>query len=222
MGSEMCIRDRSQTVRDSHQRYRHREGRLARFANEAPSLAPGAVLFLGSSTVERWDLIAHFPGVHTVNQGIGDEDLALLHARWKQNLPPDPAGLVLYAGSIDFRRYGHPPDLLAGRVGALLDEIIGELPAVPILVLGLLSELDFPESEVIRLTQTNTALSRTCSERGVTFLTTARPPVVRPNGSLDPMFAADRLHLSGSGYAELVNWLRDAGGPVSKILFPSQ
>lgn len=204
-----------ETVRSSRQRYHHRLGRLARFAAEqAP---PGALVFLGSSTIERFDLLAHFPLVPTLNRGIGDEDLALLRSRLGASLPPDPAGAVLYAGSIDFRRYGQAPDLLAGRVAELIAELRDLRPGLPVTLLGLLPEVDFSPEQVASLVETNAALAQAAAGAGATFLATARPPVVLESGALNPAFAADRLHLSGAGYEHLADWLAETGalGPGS-------
>ena len=194
-----------QAVRSSRQRYSHRQGRLARFgAEQAPQ---GALVFLGSSTIERFDLVAHFPGIRTLNRGIGDEDLALLRSRLELSLPPDPAGAVLYAGSIDFRRYGQAPELLAGRVAELLAELRELRPGLPVTLLGLLPEVDFSPEQVASLVETNAALAQAAAGAGATFVATARPPVVLENGALNPAFAADRLHLSGAGYKHLASWL---------------
>lgn len=198
-----------QAVRSARQRYHHRQGRLARFEAERP--APGATVFLGSSTMERFDLVAHFPGARTLNRGIGDEDLALLQARLDASLPPDPAGVVLYAGSIDFRRYGQAPKLLAGRVADLLAQLESRLPGVPVTVLGILPEVDFPADRVASLLETNAALAQAVQAAGATFLATARPPIVQEDGTLNPAYAADRLHLSGAGYEHLAAWLAETG-----------
>ena len=210
-----------QEVRDGRQRKQHREARLARFALENPSAPAESIVFLGSSTFERFDLVASFPGKPAINRGIGDEDLALLSARLEQSLPETSiAGLVLYAGSIDFRRYGEQPAVLADNLGELLQRLAELCPEVPVAVLGLLPEVDFPTPQILRLQRTNAALAKACETQGARFIPTVGAPVSLPDGSLNPAFAADRLHLNGAGYEHLRKWILGASGPISGLLAP--
>ena len=205
-----------QDVRDGRHREEHREARLARFAVENPSAPAGSIVFLGSSTIERFDLVANFPGAPAINRGIGAEDLALLSARLETSLPQAlVAGLVLYAGSIDFRRYGEQPAALGKGLGRLLERLTELRPGVPIAVLGLLPEVDFPAPSLLRLKRTNAAIERVCKAHAAAFISTARAPILEPNGSLAPAFAADRLHLNGAGYEHLRRWILESSGPAS-------
>lgn len=210
-----------QDVREGRQRAEHREARLARFALENPGVPAGAVVFLGSSTLERFDLVASFPGTPAINRGIGDEDLALLSARLEASLPEARvAGLLLYPGSIDFRRYGEQPAVLGKGLGELLQRLAELRPGVPIAVLGLLPEVEFPAAQILRLQRTNAALAKACESHGASFISTDRAPICLPDGSLDPAFAADRLHLNGAGYEHLRRWILESPGPISGLLSP--
>ncbi|MFT7680307.1 MAG: lysophospholipase L1-like esterase [Planctomycetota bacterium] len=210
-----------QEVRDGRQRAEHREARLARFALENPDAPAESIVFLGSSTFERFDLVASFPGKPAINRGIGDEDLALLSARLEQSLPGAPiAGLVLYAGSIDFRRYGEQPTVLAENLAELLQRLAELRPGVPVAVLGLLSEVEFPAPQILRLQRTNAALAKACEAHGASFIAADRAPVSLPDGSLDPAYTADRLHLNGAGYEHLRKWILESSGPISGLLAP--
>ena len=89
-----------------------RTNRLSIFATENANIAPGAVVFLGGSTVERWDLAASFatiaaarggakPDMRCVNRGVADETVLELADRIATALPPEPATVVLHAGAFD-------------------------------------------------------------------------------------------------------------------------
>ena len=61
------------------------------------------------------------------------------------------------------------------------------------------------------LERTNAALAAMCAEEDWTFVVTHRAPIRLEDGSLNPEFAADRLHLNRAGYEVLAGWMRDAG-----------
>ncbi len=193
--------------------------RMALFRRENPSVEPGAIVFVGSSTVERFPLEARFPDARCVNRGIGNESSAELLARLDESLPDArPAGFVVYAASIDFRAEGAPPHEVAARVGRVLDALGRRHANVPILVLGLLSERDAEPAFVERLQATNRALATLAAERGAEFLDTGRPPVITAEGRLSEAHSADDLHLNERGYEVLAAWILEVEGPIPDIL----
>ncbi len=193
--------------------------RLALFRRENPAVPAGAVVFVGSSTIERWPLETSFPAATCVDRGIGNESSAELLERLAGSLPAArPAGFVVYAASIDFRRENAPPDAVAARVGRVLDALAAAHAGVPTLLLGLQSERDAPPGFVERLRRTDAALRALARARGVAFLETARPPLVDPQGRLTVACSADDLHLNARGYAVLTDWILAEGGPLAGIL----
>lgn len=195
--------------------------RLATFARENPAAPEGAVLFLGSSTIEYFPLDELFAGVPCLNRGIGNESAAELLARLEASLPQrPPAGAVLYAASIDFRRLGAAPEEVAARAWAVVRALRERYPDLPVALVGLLSERDFPPGEVARLARTNAALAELASRRELAFVRTDRPPVTLPDGTLAPDASADRLHLNERGYRALAGWIVEDGGAVGRLLGP--
>ena len=202
-------------------RQEHRAERMAAF--EADPGPRDGVLFIGSSTIEYLDLAAAFPGARTVNRGIGDEDLAGLEERFDETLRATRCrAVVLYAGSVDFRRHRLAPGLLAGRVGALLDAAAAAPGAPRVVLLGILPErrMDPPMAE--RLLATNRALEALAGARdGVSFVSTARPPLVDPRtGRLAEATSRDAIHLNGRGYRVAVDWILAADDQVAALLRP--
>ncbi len=196
-------------------------GRMAGFQAENERAAPGAVVFLGSSTMERFPLSEAFPGRPCLDRGIGDETATELLARLDASLPDArPAGVVLYAASVDFRREGRPPEVIEARVLALVRRLRARLPGIPIALIGLLSERDAPAELVARLRRTNARLAELARTSGLAFVATDRPPLTLPSGALSEAYSADRLHLSEAGYRHLARWLLEDGGDVAPLLAP--
>lgn len=195
--------------------------RLEEFAAENELVTPGSVVFLGSSTIERFPLRKCFPDRYCLDRGIGDETATELLARLDASLPSaPPAGLVLYAASVDFRREGQPPEVIEARVRAVVRRIRERFPGLPIALVGLLSERDARADFVARLRATNARLARLAGESGLAFVDTDRPPVSLPSGALSEECSADRLHLSEEGYRHLTRWLLEDGGEVARLLAP--
>ena len=206
-------------VRQAHEQAQRSRARLALFRAENPGVPPGSVVFLGSSTIERFPLEERFPGRAVVNRGIGNETATELLGRLDASLPDaPPAAAVLYAGSLDFRREHRPPEVTRRRVGRIVAELRARYPGLAIALIGLLPEWDFPPEEVAALARTNAALAGLAAEAGLSFVPTDRPPITTGDGSLARECSADRLHLNGLGYRHLARWIVEAGGPVASLL----
>lgn len=205
-------------VREARALEDHAARRRLAFAAEAPPPA-GAVVFLGSSTIERFPLAESFPDVICVDRGIGNESLPRLLERLDASLPEArPAAAVLYLGSIDFRLHGRPPARIAALARLAMRWIRERHPDLPVALIGILPEQDMPAEMVARLAETNAALAALCAAEGCSFVPTNVAPITRADGSLEPALAADRLHLNDAGYVALAALLRADGGPVGAIL----
>lgn len=203
------------------QAYReHREARLREFAAALPHAPSGAVAFVGSSTIERFELGRFFSPQRVLNLGIGDEPLDELRERWTIGLPEDIAALVLYAGSVDFRRRACDVESFARRAAELVDDIRTRRPRAHLLVLGLLPERDMANDVDVELERWNERLASLAQTRGALFLALDREPLRAGDGSLAEAFSCDRLHLSVEGYEVLSRWILAEGGAIAKMLGP--
>jgi len=197
----------------------HRARRLEHFAKEPVS--SGGVLFIGSSTIEYFDLAAAFPAANTINRGIGDEDLAGLQARFVETLTATRCeAIVLYAGSVDFRRLRRSPAEIATDVARLLESASSTVPDARVLLLGILPERDHSEAMAARLALTNAALQDLAEARPqVSFVNTSRPPVAEEtSGALERDLSRDRVHLNEGGYKEIAPWILEADETVRRLL----
>jgi lysophospholipase L1-like esterase len=196
--------------------------RLARFEREDPGVPAGAVAFVGSSTIERFDLAAHFPGAACVNRGISNAGARLLASVAERLLPPaPPAGIVLYAGVVDWYAAVRDERAAAAAVAELVDALRARAPGARMLVLGPLPARDLGEREAADLARFEAALAELAGSRaGTDFLPLARPPLSSPEGRLAEEMSCDRLHLGREGYRVLAGWLRERGGTVGERLGP--
>lgn len=206
-------------LREAREQAERSRARLAEFDRENDGVPPGTVVFLGSSTIERFPLESAFPGIACLDRGIGNETATELLERLDRSLPDAPqAGAVLYLASLDFRREHQPPEVIRRRAGRVVAELRLRYPGLPITLLGILPEQDMPAEMVAALAEANDALAALCREQGLSFVPSARPPLALPGGSLAPGYAADRLHLNEAGYRVLTSWLLAEGGEVARLL----
>jgi len=195
---------------EAHSEYESaRAQRLADFAAQTPPAR--AFVFLGSSTIERFDLARWFPLAPALDRGIGNEPLVDLASRALASIPTDAQALVLYAGSIDFRRCASAEvDALPDRIDRLLAQLVSERPGCELVVLGILPERAMTPERVAALARLNAHLADHAHARGATFVETARPPLALAHGALSEGFSCDSLHLSDDGYAVLAGWIAEA------------
>jgi lysophospholipase L1-like esterase len=195
--------------------------RLALFAAENSAAPADSVVFLGSSTVQYFPLETAFPGRPALNRGIAGESAGELLARLHTSLPrEEPAAAIVYGGSIDFRREGAAPAEVARRVEEVLLALRARVPDLPIALLGILPERDMEAALVARLILTNRRLNALATKLRVAFVSTERPPITAPDGSLAPECSVDRWHLNADGYAHLTRWILRDGGQAGSLLTP--
>ena len=200
----------------------HALARLERFEREDPAVPAGAIVFVGSSTIERFPIGELFPGAAAANRGIANASARLLAGAAGRLVPPSPpAGFVVYAGVVDWYAAGHDPRAAADAVAALLDALVERAPGAPLLLLGPLPARDLGAPELARLAAFEQRLADLARSRpGTDFLPLARPPLSSPGGTLAEELSADRLHLGPEGYRVVAGWIRERGGAVGRRLAP--
>ncbi len=193
----------------------HRRDRLETFAREQATR--GGILFMGSSTVEFFDLVGAFPGAPVLNRGIGDEPVAAMARRLGATLERHaPRAVALYAASVDARRPTaatgwRPVEELVADVQRCASTALRAPSVGTVVLLGVLPETSHREPVPGRVEALNRGLEGVALSLGeqVLFLDTHRPPLVDPgSGHLEASMARDRLHLNERGYAVLADWLQ--------------
>jgi lysophospholipase L1-like esterase len=198
----------------------HRSERLRQLERARAGIPPHSVLFVGSSTIERFPLAALFPAKGAVNLGVADEDSALLLERLPRTLPvEEPAGIVLYAGSADLRfDPALPAARIRDRVASVLDALAARFPEAPVAMVEVLPARAQTPAEKDALRELNRELKALAAARKADWIPTSRDPILDGNGDLAAAFSMDRHHLNLAGYEHLARWILEDGGDAAATL----
>lgn len=162
---------------------------------------PGAVLFVGSSTIKRWATMAkYFPDVRVLNRGYGGAKMRdVLYYEDRIVLPCKPAHIIVYAGDNDLAAKATPQDVL-NDFKAFVTKAHAAQPETPITfvsikpsphrmsILGKMKEANRLVEEYVK----------TDPKLGYVDITGT---MLGPDGHPDPaIFEADGLHINEEGY----------------------
>jgi len=207
--------------RANWERETHRAERLAQFRADRDQLPADSVVFLGSSTIERFPLAEIFPDRRCVNRGISGDTTADLLERLDDSLPTaKPAAFIINIGGNDLRREEQVAAVVRDRLVALLDELLARYPEAPITVIGLVPAVDADEAELYEFELYNIAARRAAVSRKLPFIVVQRGPLADAEGRLNAEFAADNYHLNAAGYRRLAEWILEDGGAAGRLLAP--
>lgn len=207
--------------RDNRERLQHAAQRRDLFRSEREQVDPGAVVFLGSSTIERFPLDQIFPGKHCLNRGINGDSARDLLERLPESLPQtEPAGFVLAIGGNDLRRLHMSAESAAESATQLMDELRKRYPMTPIIWLGLFGESQVSGDELGQVQDYNRLAREAAAARSISFVPAQREELVDADGRLRLSHAADRYHLNLAGYLLLGQWIADNGGTLGALLRP--
>ncbi|QDV33416.1 hypothetical protein ElP_12870 [Tautonia plasticadhaerens] len=169
-------------------------------ADESSPPAPGQVLFVGSSSIRRWDLSGSFTRLDALNRGFGGSQLSdVLHFADRVIGPYRPRAIVLYAGDNDIKggktaeRVREDVLRLARRIRELAPDALVHFLAIK----PSPSRAEFwPE-----MRRANALIEQASrSDDRLNYVDVATP-MLGPDGEMRPeLYVEDRLHLSGEGY----------------------
>ena len=166
---------------------------------EAPT-AKGGIVFIGSSSIRRWDLEKYFPGLPVTNRGFGGSRIAD-STRYADRIlrPIEPRVVVLYAGDNDINA-GKTPDQVASDYRAFVAKIRAALPRTRIVFIALKPSLRRWKL-VGAMREANEAIREIAAEDPRLAFVDVDAPMIGSDGRPRPqLFAEDGLHLSAEGY----------------------
>jgi lysophospholipase L1-like esterase len=187
------------------------QSEIAAFAtvDRLAPVPPGAVLFVGSSSIRLWHtLAADFPELPTINRGFGGSQIVdSLYFAEALLAPYAPAAVVLYAGGNDLAAGKHPVQL-RDHFGAFVTQARRFAPDAALAYLSIKPNLS-RRAQLPQIRAAN-ALIRACAiERQVDFLD-VHTSMLGADGQADPRwFDVDGLHLNAQGYALWTGVVRD-------------
>ena len=178
-------------------------------ADRAQPPSPGAVCFIGSSTVRFWkSLAADFPQVPVLNRGFGGSEIVdATHFAPRIVFPYAPRAIYLRSGGNDLWR-GRTVDEVFADFKEFVATVHAKLPATDIIYISL-----SPSIARWKQADKEKAVNQLIAEyvRGkphLRFLDTY-DMVLGPNGQPRPeLFVADKLHFNAEGYKLLVARVR--------------
>ena len=161
---------------------------------------PGAVFFVGSSSIVKWDLEKFFPGSNYVNVGFGGSVIAdSTHFAPRILAPHKPATIVFYAGDNDIGRGGKAADVLAD-FKAFVAAARKINPACRVLFIPVKPSLARWKLYEVQK-EANALVKAYCeTDKALTFVDIV-PAMLGPDGTpLPELFVKDGLHMSAKGY----------------------
>jgi len=191
---------------------------VARFV-EADRAAPPArcqVLFVGSSSIVRWEtLAADMAPMPVINRGFGGSHIEYVN-RWFDQIvaPYRPRSIVFYAGENDI-----DAGKSASRVVSDFDEFMkrktGALATTPVYFISLKpSKARF--SQFVHQDEVNAAIrSRVATRSDLHYIDVVSPML--KSGKPRDIFVDDNLHMNAAGYAIWTRAVRKALLPNTEV-----
>ncbi|TCV96501.1 lysophospholipase L1-like esterase [Luteibacter rhizovicinus] len=163
---------------------------------------PGAVLFVGSSSIRMWtSLSADFPAFRVVNRGFGGSDLDDSTAFAARIVAPyRPGAIVIYAGDNDLMN-GDSPEQVRDDFADFVARVRKDQPQVPIAFISIKPSVS-RRALLDKILKSNELIREWASrQKDVSFLDIV-PGMVDGQGEPRPeLFIADGLHMNSKGYA---------------------
>jgi lysophospholipase L1-like esterase len=162
----------------------------------------GAVLFIGSSSIEKWkSLAADFPELKVINRGFGGSVIGdSTYFAGRIVAPYHPRAIVMYAGDNDLHE-GLTPEQVRDEFVAFVQKVRAEDPGAPIAFVSTKPSMAF-KALLPQIEQSN-ALIRAyiATQKNVTYLDIFTP-MLGPDGQPQwKWFGPDGLHMNRTGYA---------------------
>jgi lysophospholipase L1-like esterase len=187
---------------------------MAKFgALDAEQPAPrGAAVFVGSSSIRRWDTLrSDMAPVPVVQRGFGGSKLFDACYWCEQLLAPhaSPSCVVVFSGTNDIS--GDAPKS-AAQVCELFELLVARIhaihPGLPICYVAITPTPKRARHRAI-VDASNERIRAACRRSPLLEFVDPRPALLLPDGAPDPArFVRDRLHLNAQGYAVWTDYLR--------------
>ncbi len=163
---------------------------------------PGGVVFIGSSSIRRWESLANdFPEARVLNRGFGGSQMidSVLFAK-RIVTPYAPAAVAVYAGDNDIGK-GKNADRVFGDFKNFVASIHDQLPDTKIAFIAIKPSLKRWDrwDEIRRANQLIQDFA--ANHSNVDYLDIATPMLGDDGMPRKELFVSDGLHLTEQGYA---------------------
>jgi lysophospholipase L1-like esterase len=186
------------------------EPTIAAFEEQDRKSSPpkGGIVFVGASSIVRWNVAHFFPDLPVINRGFGGSEMAdTAHFAPRTILPYEPRIVVLYPGENDIAR-GVAPETAAAGFERFVKTVRGVLPHTRILVIGLKpTPVRWRFND--RMLETNRRL-REIADRyeGITYVSVEKAMLGPDRLPRPDLFIEDGQHMTQAGYEIWTDILR--------------
>ena len=161
-----------------------------------------AILFLGSSSIRKWNtLVRDFPGHTVINRGFGGSQISdSIYYFDRIVLPLHPKIIVFYAGSNDIA-VGKKPETVVNDFETLARKMESELPGTK---LAFISIATSPSrwTQVEKVKEANRDIADFIRHDQKLAFINIFDVMLDSDGKPQPdLYVADRLHMTAKGYA---------------------
>jgi lysophospholipase L1-like esterase len=159
-----------------------------------------AVLFIGSSSIRRWDLTESFPNLEAINRGFGGSQIAdSTHFAERIVIPYKPRLIVLYAGDNDIAA-GKSPEQVFADFKAFVHKVMSGLPDTHIVFVAIKPSIR-RWSLYGKMKEAN-RLIRDLAEKDpkLEYVEVAKAMLGEDGRPRKELFVDDGLHLNKRGY----------------------
>lgn len=168
----------------------------------------GGVVFVGASSIVRWNVAHFFPDLPVINRGFGGSEMAdTAHFAPRTVLPYQPRIVVLYPGENDIAR-GVAPEAVAAGFERFVRTVRGALPQTRILVIGLKptpARWRFND----QMLETNRRLREIAGRHeGITYISVEKAMLGPDRQPRPDLFIQDGQHMTEAGYEIWTDILR--------------
>ena len=186
------------------------------FANwDAKNSVPqDGILFVGSSSIVRWNTAEAFPGMPVINRGFGGSQ-ASDAAHWVKEsvLKYDPAIVVYYEGDNDVGA-GKKASQIFDDIRAFTQAVLAHDPGTQIVFLSVKPSI-LRWSGWGEMQETNERIRMLSLERpNIHFVDVGTPMIGRDGQPIPELFVSDGLHMTPAGYDV---WNRVVGPVLSRL-----
>ena len=164
-------------------------------------VAPGGILFLGSSSIRMWDLEKSFPGRPVLNRGFGGSQIAdSLFFFDRVVLPYQPSTIVFYSGDNDIARE-KTAETVTADFKSLATKVWEHFPETRILFIGIKPSTArwnlYPEMKKV-----NEAIRELSKTEPRLVLVDVEAAMLGEDGMpRQELLQKDGLHMTDEGYA---------------------
>jgi len=169
----------------------------------------GAILFIGSSTIRRWETLASdYPEHKVINRGFGGTEIVdATHFADRLIFPHEPKQIFLRAGGNDIHA-GRIPKEVAKDFADFVHTVHARLPKTEILYIAV-SPAPARWGESDKYCELNRIIRDMALDMPRVGFVDAYDVSLVPDGSAIPeLFVKDRLHFSPAGYIRLAERVR--------------